>query len=296
MTLVEGLSYEFKVHGVIGGQDEPGLILSDPQGTRHILPTLPYQHLNLQGHESLWCKVDRVNCSGKVFLEPHDPNYQENNDFWFEYFNDFQGLDFFGQAQSQILIKDVYGRDWHVPEEAVKEYDQIGGRVLLTVYQISKGRLAFTPPLRKVDGEGVEPGKQYLFKVGKTVVLGDGHRYFILKDPYGEKHYLECRHYEPWGIQQGQEIICWVDRWSTKGFYFLEPLHPVYKRGEVYDFPVSGFETAVGGQIILYVREHFGAVLRTDIGNYDVKLLETDRISLRINGFRKGLPILSLPD
>jgi hypothetical protein len=58
-----------------------------------------------------------------VFLEPHDPNYKENNEFCLIILPN-QGLDFFDKPIT-VLIKDVYGRDWHAPEEAVRNMTRL---------------------------------------------------------------------------------------------------------------------------------------------------------------------------
>ena len=60
-------------------------IIIDPFGAKHLLPVEYYTHYNLKTGNSYQCKVDKINCLGRVFIEPPHPFYQEGKSYAFKY-------------------------------------------------------------------------------------------------------------------------------------------------------------------------------------------------------------------
>lgn len=85
-------------------------------------------------------------------------------------------------------------------------------------------------------GKKLDEGKKYSFIVQNIVMLQDEKAYYILEDPFKIKHLLPYWFYTNYGIQQGQSIICIVDKINCTGRVFLEPEHPYYSKGTVSGF------------------------------------------------------------
>jgi hypothetical protein len=72
----EGKYYLFQVIGRIVLQDEQSyFILEDPFKIRHLLPVRFYKNYGIEAGGSINCKVDKINCTGRVYLEPEHPYY-----------------------------------------------------------------------------------------------------------------------------------------------------------------------------------------------------------------------------
>jgi len=74
------------------------------------------------------------------------------------------------------------------------------------------------------------------FLVIKTIILPNNIEYFILQDPFGERHLLPASYYKNYEIVKGKYLKCHVDKINCKGQIFLEPIHPHYQVGKFYEF------------------------------------------------------------
>lgn len=62
---------------------EEYMILEDNTGVRHLVPYKYYLNYGFEPGMELTCKVDRINCTGRVFLEPAHPIYTEGASYEF---------------------------------------------------------------------------------------------------------------------------------------------------------------------------------------------------------------------
>lgn len=83
----------------------------------------------------------------------------------------------------------------------------------------------------------------YSFKVEKKMMAPDGLNYFILKDPFGQKHMMEADCYESYDIKVGCEIEVKIDKINCKGQVFFEPKHPQFSVGQIFECPFLGHST-----------------------------------------------------
>jgi len=51
-------------------------VLADPYGCKHLLTDEYYLNYGFEPGKSVICTVDKVNCKGKIFLEPEHPIYK----------------------------------------------------------------------------------------------------------------------------------------------------------------------------------------------------------------------------
>jgi len=58
-------------------------ILEDPNGLRHFMDAGLYSGYSLNIGKSLYCKVDHINCTGRIFLEPEHPHYMIGKSYYF---------------------------------------------------------------------------------------------------------------------------------------------------------------------------------------------------------------------
>ena len=75
MRLEEGYEFRFKVEKIINLPDESYYVLLSEFNKKFLLPTGFYQEYNIKVGNEIICKIDKINCNGKVFLEPISPIY-----------------------------------------------------------------------------------------------------------------------------------------------------------------------------------------------------------------------------
>lgn len=88
-------------------------------------------------------------------------------------------------------------------------------------------------------GKKLEEGATYIFKYIKLVTLSDDQEYMILEDQYNIRHTVPYNYYINYKLTIGTEVECKVDKINCTGRVFLEPKHPLYREGEVYNFTTN---------------------------------------------------------
>ncbi len=84
MKLEEGKTYMFNaVKSVELPGGEANLMLIGPDGRKYLLPLTYYKGYDLVSPGPVKCKIDKINCSGKVFLEPANPLLQRRRELRF---------------------------------------------------------------------------------------------------------------------------------------------------------------------------------------------------------------------
>jgi hypothetical protein len=145
-------------------------------------------------------------------------------------------------------------------------------------------------------GKKLEEGMIYLFKVIGLVTLQDEQTYFILEDPYHIRHLLTCRYYDGYGINAGQEILCKVDKINCTGCVYLEPEHPHYKVGQVYEFRFrSVLNNTQSTKISLIVADEFDNEISVDLpAGYNFTNKDNGKVLCKLLKVRKGKPLFTL--
>lgn len=74
--LEEGIYYTFRFIKVAELEDcKSYIVLEDIFGVRHFIEYECYKHYELQEKSEITCLVDKINCTGRIFLEPLHPIY-----------------------------------------------------------------------------------------------------------------------------------------------------------------------------------------------------------------------------
>lgn len=75
--LKEGCCYTFKFIKKVKLEDEKHyLILEDHFGIRHFIELELYKNYGIENKSEISCLVDKINCTGRIFLEPEHPYYK----------------------------------------------------------------------------------------------------------------------------------------------------------------------------------------------------------------------------
>ena len=85
ILLTEGSWFPFRVHNLLQLQDnEWYYILEDINGLRHFISAEYYKKYGFKPGDEISCKIDKINCTGRMFLEPRHPHYNEGETYSFK--------------------------------------------------------------------------------------------------------------------------------------------------------------------------------------------------------------------
>ncbi|MCK5839558.1 MAG: hypothetical protein KAG99_06895 [Bacteroidales bacterium] len=290
--LEEGKSYKFLVKGVT---EMPGagsyFILEDPFGIKHLIRKEYYEVYNFKTSEYIICAVDKINCDGKIFLEPKHPHYEQGNIYEFEFNGWIDKLNREGDKTVFALMKDKFGNLAHIILGAEHTGSVNTSDIIqCKVNRLTKGKLYLSDPKIDIAGMGFEAGETYLFRIKNSFKSPNGKEYFVLHDQKGYKHILLKKYYRNYGFNIDDQIRCKVIKFSSKGYFLLEPEHPFYKEDTIYDFNILRLEKKN-----LIVKDIFGYECKIKIHASDKeKYSLKDCVLCEIIGFRKGKLVLQV--
>lgn len=75
-SLIEGKAYSFYVDKILTLPDNHYFLLIDEWNRKYLLPTEYYKDYNISPGKNIICYVNKINCNGKIFLEPEHPIYR----------------------------------------------------------------------------------------------------------------------------------------------------------------------------------------------------------------------------
>ncbi|HPS27580.1 MAG TPA: hypothetical protein PK269_08230 [Bacteroidales bacterium] len=243
----EGQEYEFTVHSRLKfpPEDEKFLVLISPFNTRHLLKEKPFENYHLAIGRQLKCRIDKINCTGKIFLEPEHPYYKEHAVYDFP----VKGLERItnsgGIIELMLVVEDCWGKTVYINIEGEGQVYAGEQTVRCRVDRIKKGKLYLTPVNNMQYAVAYEPGLEYVFRIHRIVTLAEDEEYFELIDESANVHYLRKKYYTDYHFDIGDSIKCRFVAQPAAFRHYLEPVHPRYKIGEQYDFLYSGNETYV---------------------------------------------------
>jgi hypothetical protein len=84
VKIEEGSVLFFKVLNLVKLQDNRDYyILEDPNGVKHFIDAETYANYGIKVGGKLKCKVAKINCTGRILLEPMHPIYIEGQTYFF---------------------------------------------------------------------------------------------------------------------------------------------------------------------------------------------------------------------
>lgn len=111
VVLSEGEWFPFRIHNLVQLQDEVWyFVLQDINGLKHFMPAGYYEKYGFNAGDEVSCKIDRINCTGRMFLEPKNPFYTEGEIYSFEL------IAYANQGSNKLLIvREIMGNSIEVP-------------------------------------------------------------------------------------------------------------------------------------------------------------------------------------
>lgn len=157
---IEGESYQFRYVRTVT-MDEDFFLFEDFSGERYLIPTYYYKNFNFESGALINCLVSRIDCSGKVSLEPEHPYYKLENTYDFEFielrisleedYNKYSGSTKKRKVY-ELIVRDKYGNEHYVvPHEWQKKKKYEPKTISCLVQKIIKGHFKLINMESKTD-------------------------------------------------------------------------------------------------------------------------------------------------
>ena len=135
--LREGNVLCFTVRNTVKLQDGlEYMILEDPYNQKHFIEAGLYAGYDMKAGQLIECRVDKINCTGRVFLEPLHPYYSAGNNY------DFRIVQVgFSEGKKILVLEDVFQNQLELlypPENSVRYFP--GKMLRCKIIRIRKGK------------------------------------------------------------------------------------------------------------------------------------------------------------
>lgn len=105
--LTEGQWFPFIIVKQVQLQDEEWYyILEDINQQKHFMPSAYYENYGFKTGDEISCKIDRINCTGRIFLEPRHPLYTEGEIYPFDVVEYHSCSD-----PGKVTVKEIFGKN-----------------------------------------------------------------------------------------------------------------------------------------------------------------------------------------
>jgi len=268
-------------------------ILLHEDGRKMLLKTDYYVKYNFNIGQNIQCRVDKVNCTGQVFLEPKHPHYIEGQSYSFVILGSVLNED----DTISLIVRDIYENQIQVVVNDENK-EQHNSTINLKVERIKKGTpiLSYSSSANFLNNSNVSDN--IALKI-TAIVNYNSEEYYSLADGERIVSRLKVKHYKHYGLNVGKSITCIWRGYDSTGLIRVEPENPWYKIGESYKFVVKGFEDyidlsgeSVRVAIVLDVMGNKCAVKIEDA--YYKQIINLQEIICKVVGFRKGRPQLEI--
>jgi hypothetical protein len=285
--LKEGEYYPFNVVRAMTLPDGSGAwILRDTKGQKILLECKYYEHYHFKAGETICCRVDKINCSGRIFLEPPHPLYTIENAYDFEIVRIIEQ----NKIPALAVVKDTFAHELNVKLSEKSLSAAKEGFVKLIVKSLSKGIPVLVDPFLESELT-FEPGMEVFLQTEGLEKLSEGQEYIVLLDTAGNRHLLMANYYVHYNISPGTELLCEVVKLTITGSPVLEPVHPFYRKDKIYELKFIRFEEAVSSKgyfrDLVVVGNEEGEefyILRKHFSNKEIP----EKILCKVEKYRKG--------
>ncbi len=295
MKFEQGIFYTFKILGIINVPERGDhYVLLHGSGRKMLLKSEYYVKYNYEIGQYIDCKIDKVNCTGQVFLEPRHPHYIEGKEYLFNKISIQKKID----NTLNLLVKDLFDNEIElfINQNQANLNDE---KISLKVERVKKG----LPILSFPKTQEVIANK-YLSELIEFIIIAsvieNSEEYYSLEDSLGRINTrLKVKHYKHYGFKIGQRCFCRVIGTNANGLMQVEPENPWYKVGESYVFKINSIESYID----LEDKEVKSIILLDNANNKSGIVLKEkeiqqigaqNEIRCKVIGFRKGRPQLEI--
>ncbi|MGC8865749.1 MAG: hypothetical protein ACP5O2_08520 [Bacteroidales bacterium] len=259
------------------------LILEDAQGYRFFQDYKPYANYGLKAGTKITCRVDKINCNGKIFLEPAHPWFEEGN------FYDIPIILRKYLTAFTLLIGVDPGGSPHVIFSTNAPHSST---ITVQIISISKGKVNMEPA--DLAHRTPLPESQKLLETLWEECVSDeifGSSLAILsRGPMPLVAPLRCM---PESYNPGDKVNCF----SKTGIRWVEPVDPIYTQNQLirlfYVESITKPDLLRGPKTFILATDETGKKHEILVSAAQLNTLRTgDPLLAIIKSYRCGKPIL----
>jgi hypothetical protein len=289
VKIKEGNTYPFQITGIVNLPDGTEYFtLSDPNNVKHLLEKRHYHHYCFEIGQSISCRIDKINCNGKIYIEPLHPYYRLGKAYDFPVLKIERSGN--GKDAQVAVLEDVFCNEIRLSVNYFPELLEVGQLLKLKVVRIKKGLVYLSEPGFNREYSGMILGMEYPFTLKDFIDLQGDRSYFILTSGGNSLYKLRYKYYEKYGLNVGQIVSCRFIR-SGKEF-LLEPRHPLYQINGNYEFEIAGEETIkdypAGERKVYLLRNDFGKSIMVPAEQIKSKQISDGKLYCKVRDIRKG--------
>ena len=295
--LQEGHSYRFLITSEVAfNESEQYFVLKDPFGNKHLLDQADYAKHNLYVGLEIVCRLDKINCSGKYFLEPEHPHYKRGEVYAFPFYRKEEYRNRFGFHEKYIVVKDLWGQEIKVPYSG--NFEVSASSLKCNVVKIKRGKLILRLP-DEDEKQTLIPGNVYDFTLVDSTTI-ENEEYWVLDDAGSHKHFLEKKYYSShYRWEMGAKIACEVLRLSERGYYYLEPVHPYYRKNGMYEFHVIEIKDTRdqpgNPYFLVLLKDEYSDEVTLTVNKEELEMIRTaQKVLCKVVKMKKGIPMVKL--
>lgn len=282
--LTEGTYYPFTILKVVTlGPGESYFVMRDPLGYKILMPQKFYNAYGFKVGQTIECRVDKINCNGRMFLEPVHPFYREGQVYTFEVISSGSARNILDQTEHYFVAKDALGQPWMVVSQSGHSQHNNPSHISCYLHRIKKGKLSLQLASEPIHSHGLTDGETYLFRlVDERINPEDGFPCYIVEDQAGNRYLLRKKYYIHYGFRKGDMIRCRAVNKQHGGLFHLEPEHPCYQIGQEAVFQLNRIE-----KLLFSDGSHQMVLVFTDCYDEDVKVHVDDEVARRYEHARQ---------
>ncbi len=299
--LSEGEVYPFRILKTISlGPNDDYYVLEDPNNYKIMLPKAYYDGYGFETGKIIQCRVDKINCNGRVFLEPVHPVYQEGQIYSFDFVCKDHLKNILDEDEYYFIVRDTLQKTWKVRIHSKEIWESPPIQISCLLVKIKKGKLFLRASEERQPSSEMAVGKPYLFRIlDERYDTTRKAAYYVLSDAHGSRHMLKKKHFIRYALKKGSTIKCLVRQVAADGYLILEPEHPCYVAGKSYQFPLDRLEEMVFTdgfkQKVLVLKDCFGEEIRLHMNDRSAQLLSNKRyVQAKVKRLVKGKPELEV--
>lgn len=140
--LIEGEEYDFKVLKIITLYDgNKYFVIEGPNLNKYLLNCSLYKNYNININDEIKCKVDKINCSGRTFLEPKHPFLVEGEIYNFEVIAIEELITEEDDNEQTLILKDEHNFEYIALLDEKVSLKELSKNIKVRIKKISKARL-----------------------------------------------------------------------------------------------------------------------------------------------------------
>lgn len=292
MKFKQDNKYRFRIEKLIDIPETGShYILFHKSGVKLLLKACYYLDYNLEIGQVIEGRVDKINCTGQIFIEPIHPVYEMGKVYNFT----ISKVTIIDKHIKTICLLDCFKHSIDILTTNKKSY-LVGQELSLRVKKIKKGRPILTISENFHDREEILINNEMELYLRAVIMLNNEQYYLLTRNEYYA--ILKVRHYKHYNLNVGEITRCNTVDNLGGGLLKVEPLNPWYKIGESYLFTnlnneLNNQQTNPDKTIsILDKQGKKSGVIIPDEINQDI--VSKKKVWCKVLGFRKGRPLLEI--